>query len=773
MTAPAASPGAERTGTAGAWFLLAALVLGALFGLHRIVDPDLFEQVAVGRAILADPSSLGVSTFHDQWPRYAFVADKWLASVIAAIFASLGANGLMIYQILLPSFVAGAWFIMFRAWGAGPEAGFAAVSVTLLATAFRLEPRPETISHGLLALLVALLATRIGAVWLLVSTAALMALWVNLHGYFLNGLLVLLAASVCCLLGMPPDAQRRGTTVRSVVLSLGLVAAGTMACLVHPQGWKALAWPFRQLLALGGNPIYAETIQELRPSTELLEGMGPLRWVLLALVPVIALLLDRGREGKSSGERLLVALVAGLPWLILPPPGLVQWPYRVTIVLLIAAVIEAPAAFRRRSLLPLILAAGSTVLAVRYIRNQGLIPPMAMLLLVAGFRKADSRAPAGVRARRAVALLAALLVLSLRLADFVPPGTWRTPGWTGWGVDRQAFPAGATEFVASSGAPGPILNDFQSGGYLLYRLHPQRHVFIAGNTSMYPPAHLQAYRGAIMGGGMDLDGLRDRYGFRTVVLAHAAMETAGLTGRLARSPDWSLVFLDEGGAVWERRPDAGVEDAGRPESGAKGSADRTFMDRVAEETDARLTTRPYAPWSGRRLMPSLNFGIFLRAAGRPDLARRLGERFWAEGPEQTLAGFLAAAAEESGRLPDEVPRLDLAFTRWPRSEMVRSWLARALFLRAISRMEEAELVEARADLERSAGLAPGEPGPLMALARLEASEGDMEAARRLVLRILENGPPQGIVEAIRKDELLAPLAAPGEGSGEVDRTPPD
>ena len=38
---------------AARWALLAAATLGAVFGLHRIADPDLHQQIAVGRAILA------------------------------------------------------------------------------------------------------------------------------------------------------------------------------------------------------------------------------------------------------------------------------------------------------------------------------------------------------------------------------------------------------------------------------------------------------------------------------------------------------------------------------------------------------------------------------------------------------------------------------------------------------------------------------------------------------------------------------------------------
>ncbi|HEY2387359.1 MAG TPA: hypothetical protein VGK30_10380, partial [Candidatus Binatia bacterium] len=64
---------APRTATAtltGATALVVAALLGCVFGLHRIVDPDVFLHVVVGKAILAHPSALGVSTFLDAYPRW-------------------------------------------------------------------------------------------------------------------------------------------------------------------------------------------------------------------------------------------------------------------------------------------------------------------------------------------------------------------------------------------------------------------------------------------------------------------------------------------------------------------------------------------------------------------------------------------------------------------------------------------------------------------------------------------------------------------------------
>jgi len=122
---------------------LVAVLLGAVFGLHRLADPDIFQHVAVGRAILAHPGSVGRSSFHDLYPDRAYLEDKPLASVLVALADRVaGENGLAVYQLLLPALVAGAWFALFVAAGATPWQALTGVALSLAACAYRLEPRP-------------------------------------------------------------------------------------------------------------------------------------------------------------------------------------------------------------------------------------------------------------------------------------------------------------------------------------------------------------------------------------------------------------------------------------------------------------------------------------------------------------------------------------------------------------------------------------------------------------------------------------------------------
>ena len=746
-----------------AFFL--AIALGVLFGLHRIVDPDVFQQVAVGRAILSEPGSLGVSSFLFTFPGYPYVEDKWLASVLAALFDSAsGPHGLMVYQILLAALAGAAFFALFRVWGGGPEAALAGAALCLAACAFRLEPRPDTLSLALVALMGSLVRSRLTfrrALWVL---PAVMVVWVNLHGYFLNGLLVLAAALVAAALGdagaLPAMWQQRSAA--SWRRGAALLALATAACVVHPQGWKALASPFRQLLMLRGEPILRQSILEFQPSSSLFEGIGAARWTLLAITAVCAVLLVFVRAGRSALARSAAGIVAALPWLLLPPETLRLWPHRLAVGLLIAALFEAFASIRERRVLGPMLLAGSLLLAFPVIRNASLIPPAALLLLVPAWTRAGGELAGRVPGRaggahrlawagRAAAVALVVVVAWARLADHLAPGTYRAPGWTGWGIDGARFPVAAAELIRKGIIiPGPLLNNFDSGGYLLYRLHPPRQVFIAGNTSMYPPSFLAAYRHEVLGGDEDPEALHERYGADLVVLDTAAMDTPRLIGRLARSLSWALVHLDRGGAVFARRDDRAAAFIARHEVRLDDAATASLA-----EGPGGVSPLPGWLFPRRRAYPALNIPIFLRACGRPDLAAGSAARSWDAAPTEETAVFLALAAEEAGRLDGEVPRLELAVAAFPRSMPVRGSLARALFFRAESRLAGQELPAARRDLERSLELTPGAPGTGAALARVLALQGEVEAARRLLAESLESEPKLRDVAA--RDPVLSTL----------------
>jgi hypothetical protein len=731
-------------------------LLGVLFGLHRIVDPDVFLHVVVGKAILKNPMSLGISTFIERYPRYPYVEDKWLASVAVSIADALGGeHGLMAYQILLCVGFAVAFYYMLRAWNASSVASILGVACALLACSFRLEPRPDTISHALLAVVIALTVAETPFRRLRWVVPLLLAGWVNLHGYFVNGLLVLFAAGLCRVLG---DRTRSTLHPAANELTAGqwfaLLALALGACFLHPQGWKALANPVQQILALAGDSTFKTAIQEFSSSSELLEGMT-VAHILLVVATLLSIgVLQTTSRGRSPTLRQGAALGAALPWLVWPPSGLAAIPYRMTAALYVMALFEVPEMVRRRCYLGPVLLGGFTVLAAPLIRNLPLLPTAALILVAPAWGEALDTITLG-RSRRVWALTYATAILTvvlpiawLRLSDRLNVGV-RAPTRTGWGVDHDRFPVAAIDFIERERLPGPLLNNFDVGSYLLYRLYPRRRAFIAGSTYMYPPAFMEDYQRILY--REPLDDIRRRYGTATVVIELASPATQDLLGRLASSPEWSLVFLDRAGAVFLHVN----EDT------------RQFAERHTVDLDARVReladtehTRPAIPvWLGGKQLPfpAFNVGMFMFAVGRPDLTLIEAMRLWSDAPTEDLAVVEAEAARRSQRIAEELPRIEQALRTYPDSKDLKTFVTLGLAFRADERLRRGAIGDAELDLGRMIALAPDACGPYSALAKAAALRGDISRARDLVRESMQRDGDGTCRRALEMDPQLSAL----------------
>ncbi|MGH9459150.1 MAG: hypothetical protein ACRD2J_16060 [Thermoanaerobaculia bacterium] len=123
---------------------------------------------------------------------------------------------------------------------------------------------------------------------------------------------------------------------------------------------------------------------------------------------------------------------------------------------------------RDRSLAPhVLLFVLFAALAVRYVRNHAFFFVILPLVLA----PAVPRSPR----MRIVAVAAALLAFAtVPLARGI-----------GLGADRDRFPAAAVDQLEASGLRGNVYNPDQFGGYLIWRLWPERRVLVDGRNELY------------------------------------------------------------------------------------------------------------------------------------------------------------------------------------------------------------------------------------------------------------------------------------------------
>jgi hypothetical protein len=182
----------------------------------------------------------------------------------------------------------------------------------------RLVERPELASLLFLAGFLTVLARapeRPRLLWLL---PAQQVLWVNCHGFFVLGPLVLaaywveLAAARVWRTAVPVACPPLKILVPATVATL-------LACGVNPYGWDAIGLPLEQFGKLGSAGIYRSNIGELKTVGDFLAVAGLWNPYLLAFAVVLGLGLASfvllGRRGRVHPFRALIFVAAAyLGW---------------------------------------------------------------------------------------------------------------------------------------------------------------------------------------------------------------------------------------------------------------------------------------------------------------------------------------------------------------------------------------------------------------------------------------------------------------------------
>jgi len=264
--------------------LVSLPALAFLLGCFPMADFDVWWHLRTGQLILETHAVPRLDLFTYTNATRPWIDVYWLYQVgLALLYRAGGASALVLLKAS-----AGAGIVALSMLGRRP--GHRAWPWALawlpgvLMVSGRLSERPEAASLLLLTGFLVLLARAERwprGLWLV---PILQALWVNCHGFFVLGPLVLLAYGtewlVEWLRPIDPERQRPGrpparTFVAVVLLSL-------LACLIGPYGAKAFTLPFEQLHTLGNAALYRAAIGELKTAGDFIALAGIWNPYLLA-----------------------------------------------------------------------------------------------------------------------------------------------------------------------------------------------------------------------------------------------------------------------------------------------------------------------------------------------------------------------------------------------------------------------------------------------------------------------------------------------------------
>ena len=510
------------------------------FSTAAPTDYDYFWHVTTGRLIL----DTGAVPRHDPYsytvPGEPWVAHEWLTEVLmATVHAGFGYVGNVVVFGLVTTFAMACVFLTCRLHGVGDLASVVLMIWSANMATALWNVRAQMMTGALVAAWVLLLTLykrgHRRAIWPL---PLLMVLWINLHGGYVFGLVLLGVFFVGEAIDSLVQRQRDddGSAVNtSVILSLRriyghtsrgqsedpsqaqddktgsrvprlrglarawatpllpLVAVGVLAglaCLVSPHGIDGVLYPFSYL---GNGSAPMRFIKEWQSP----DFHDPTNLLLLASV-VLAVVLGIGRRPLGTAEALWAALLALMTLQSMRHIAL----FAIVVTPLLGARLQECVPALRRSAAtwrgPVMLGFGWLVL-------------LASVAATAAQARERGDLPLGREPR------------------------------------TSAYPTGAVAHIRAHGLAGNIFNEYHWGGYLVYEFFPERQVYIDGRTDVYARLMARYVNTVAARPGWEQE-LADVDAALVLVERDGPLATA-----LLRHADWTLVYEGSVERLFARR----------------------------------------------------------------------------------------------------------------------------------------------------------------------------------------------------------------------------
>jgi hypothetical protein len=496
-----------------------ALLIGPLSN-RPLADGDIGWHIRTGEQILATHSIPRTDPYSSTMQGQPWFAWEWLYdALLGIVHGAMGLNGVVWLAALLMATTFALLLSEMLRRGTGMPVALLLWLLALGASSIHLFARPHIVSWLLTVLwFVALERWEQGSApfWLRWFFPASMVLWVNLHGGWLFGMTLLavymVAAFVESLRARDAIVRIRcGHRARAMHWTF---AASALATVVNPYGWRLHAHIYHYL----SDSYLMNRIAEFRSPD--FHGWGQRCFVLILVLVLIA----------AAGSREKIRLS--------------HW---------LAAVLAAYAGVYAARNLPvssmlLVLIAGPRLWesVVALVERPGAWGAMRRWAV----RVSEFAARAGTQEFQLRGHLWAAVGVSATLAICLAGGRFGSRPVVHAQFDAKHFPAGATEYLEQEQSTEPVFGPDQWGGYLIYRLYPQRKVVIDDRHDLYGSDRFREYLVLIQAEPGWKDVL-EKWQIRTMVLP-AGSTLANLMGKIPQ--EWQAVYEDEVAVVMERKP---------------------------------------------------------------------------------------------------------------------------------------------------------------------------------------------------------------------------
>lgn len=457
---------------------------------RTISDPDIWWHLRTGQLILQDHHVLHQDPYSFTRAGQPWVNHEWLFDVLVfVLYSKTGTAGL---TLIFAAINAAALLTAFlRCVGKPYVAGISTVFAAV-ASSQSWGVRPQILSLLLAGIFLLLMDRPIGNSLWPWATVPLTLLWVNLHAEYALGIglivLFLLGTVLDATLGLRTWADARPQLRR---LTMALLACIAMVP-INPNGVRMYSYPLETLRS----PSMHAYIQE---------------------------------------------------WF---SPNFHGWDYFPLLLLILAVVVTAAISSKRLGACEFLLLAVSLFGALRSVRHIPIFALVAVPILSKlaegkwnnWFRRSDPNASSKLALLKMLAntiILFGFAAFSIVHVRSVISRQSQT--------ETEKFPAAAVSFLAKAGLPSPILNHYNWGGYLIWKLFPRYRVFIDGRADLYGDKMMDEFA-AVYYVKDNWKPIFDSWGIRTVILP----PDAPLVVVLRDQPVWKELYRDQQAVILTR-----------------------------------------------------------------------------------------------------------------------------------------------------------------------------------------------------------------------------
>ncbi len=473
-------------------FLILFLILTLTpAGETLLADGDTGWHIKAGEYIL-DTMSVprhDIFSFHNPSP--VWTAHEWLSEVVMAlIHKAFGLTGIVVFFSFVISLSGYLLFNIIRNQKGNFIVAGIIVSLVLSCVAIHWLARPHIFSLLFLIIWYYLLdAYQYDERNYLYCMPPLMFLWVNLHGGFILGFVLLGIYLGYDFLNLYASNDEEKERYKQKTKFLGITAGFCIfAALLNPYGYHMLFFPFKFI----SMKFMIDTITEFRsPNLHNLDEI-PFEILLLLIVALFAV----SRKGPNILELLLLILFAHMALLsVRNIPAL--------------AVISAPIIARQA---------------------EAVLKQTKGSFFEAFQKKANNIAQIDASAKGHLWLIlpiAAVVIFAMN-------------GQIAYTFDQKTKPLAAIEFLKREPLKGNMFNEYVFGDYIVYSAYPQYRVFIDGRADMYGEGKLKEYHN-ITGLKPGWESILEKYNVKWIIFNSDSM----LSKILREKSEWKLIFADK------------------------------------------------------------------------------------------------------------------------------------------------------------------------------------------------------------------------------------